>query len=186
MRPAPVRHISLAVGILAAVSLFAGGFGCSKEPAAPQPVVKRQAPNPEAKAPAAQAAEAQAQAKKVEPVALYDPRGKRDPFVSFIKVEDRRKSQAGAAALPPLQRYELGELKFVGVLWTKKGPRGLVEDAEGKGYSVVEGMRIGRSGGVVRRITEKEILVREEFVGNLGEKIVKDSGIQLTTAGGKE
>jgi Tfp pilus assembly protein PilP len=47
------------------------------------------------------------------------------------------------------------------------------------------GTRIGRSGGVVSRITEKEILVKEEFVGNRGEKISKESGIQLTTAGGK-
>lgn len=181
MRSAPVRPISLAVGILAAVSLFAGGFGCSKEPAAPQPVVKMQAPKPEAKAPAAPVAEAQA--KKVETVALYDPRGKRDPFVSFIKVEER-KAGIDTAVLPPLQRYDLGELKFVGVIWTKKGARGLVEDAEGKGYSVTVGMRIGRSGGVVSRITGKEILVREEFVGNRGEKVVKESGIQLTTAGG--
>ncbi len=184
MRPAPVRHISLAVGILAAVSLFAGGFGCSKEPPAPQPVVKRQAPKPEAKAPAAAPA-AEAQAKKVEPAPLYDPRGKRDPFVSFIRVEERKKAGIDTASLPPLQRYDLGELKFVGVIWTKKGARGLVEDAEGKGYSVTVGTRIGRSGGVVSRITGKEILVREEFVGNRGEKIVKESGIQLTTAGGK-
>lgn len=182
MRPAPVRHISLVVGILAAASLFTGGFGCSREPAAPQPVVKRQAPKPEAKAPAAPAAAAQA--KKVEQVALYDPRGKRDPFVSFIRVEERRKAAFGIASLPPLQRYELGELKFVGVIWTKKGARGLVEDAEGKGYSVMVGTRIGRSGGVVSRITGKEIFVREEIVGNRGEKIVKESGIQLTTAGG--
>lgn len=185
MRPAPVRHISLAVGILAAVSLFAGGFGCSKEPAAPQPVVKRQAPRPEAKAPIAAAAEAQVQAKKAEPVPLYDPRGKRDPFVSFVRVEDRRKAGIGTASLPPLQRYDLGELKYVGVIWMKKGPRALVEDAEGKGYSVTVGTRIGRSGGVVSRITGKEILVREEFVGNRGEKISRESGIQLTTAGGK-
>jgi len=139
-------------------------------------------PPPEAKAPAPPAAEAQA--KKAEPAALYDPRGKRDPFVSFIKVEERRKGAIGTGSLPPLQRYELGELKFVGVIWTKKGARGLVEDAEGKGYSVTVGMRIGRSGGVVSRITGKEILVREEFVGNRGEKIVRESGIQLTTAGG--
>jgi hypothetical protein len=46
------------------------------------------------------------------------------------------------------------------------------------------GMRIGRSGGVVTRITGKEILVKEEFVGTRGEKILKESGIQLTTAGG--
>ena len=183
MRPAPVRHISLVVGILAAVSFFAGGFGCSKEPAAPQPVVKRQAPKPEAKAPSAAPA-AEVQAKKAEPVALYDPLGKRDPFVSFIKVEERRKAGIDTASLPPLQRYDLGELKFVGVIWTKKGALGLVEDAQGKGYSVTVGMRIGRSGGVVSRITGKEILVREEFVGNRGEKIVRESGIQLTTAGG--
>ena len=182
MRPAPVRYVSLAVGILAAVSLFAGG-GCSKEPASPQPVVKRQAPKPEAKAPAAPAAEAQA--KKAETTALYDPRGKRDPFVSFIKVEDRKRPGIDAKALPPLQRYDLGELKFVGVIWTKKGAMGLVEDAEGKGYSVTVGTRIGRSGGVVSRITGKEIFVKEVFVGNRGEKIVKESGIQLTTAGGK-
>ena len=178
----PVRHISMAVGILAAFSLLAGGFGCSKEPAAPQQVVKRQAPKPEAKAPAAPAA---AQAKKVEQVALYDPRGKRDPFVSFIRVDERRKAAIGIASIPPLQRYDLGELKFVGLIWTKKGAMGLVEDAEGKGYSVTVGTRIGRSGGVVSRITGKEILVREEFVGNRGEKIVRESGIQLTTAGGK-
>jgi hypothetical protein len=49
---------------------------------------------------------------------------------------------------------------------------------------VTVGTRIGRSGGVVRRITGKEILVREEFVGNRGEKILRESGIQLTTAGG--
>jgi len=183
MRPDPVRHISLAVGILAAVFLFVGGFGCSKEPAAPQPVVKRQAPKPEAKAPAAAAAEAPG--KKVERVALYDARGKRDPFVSFIKVEESRKAGLDTKALPPLQRYDLGELKFVGVIWTKNGARGLVEDAEGKGYSVTVGTRIGRSGGVVTRITGKEIFVKEEFVGNQGKKIVKESGIQLTTAGGK-
>jgi Tfp pilus assembly protein PilP len=182
MRPAPVRYLSMVVGVLAAVSLFVGGYGCSKEPAAPQPVVKRQAPKPEAKAPAAPAAEAPA--KKVAEVALYDPRGKRDPFVSFIKVEERKRGGVGAELLPPLQRYDLGELKFVGVIWMKTGARALVEDAEGKGYSVTVGTRIGRSGGVVSRITGKEIFVKEEFVGNRGEKIVKESGIQLITAGG--
>jgi Tfp pilus assembly protein PilP len=181
MRPVPVRRISLAIGILAAVSLFAGGFGCSKEPP-PQTVVKRMVPKPEAKAPTAPAAEAQV--KKPEQIVLYDPRGKRDPFVTFIKVEEHRKAGA-TSLLPPLQRYDLGELKFVGVIWTRKGPLGLVEDAEGKGYSVTVGTRIGRSGGLVSRITGKEILVKEEFVGHRGEKIVRESGIQLTTAGGK-
>lgn len=183
MRPAPVQFIFPAVVFLLVVSILAGGSGCTKEPAAPRQVVKKQAPKPDAKPPAAPVTETAS--KKPEPVVLYDPRGKRDPFLSFIKVEDRRKSLADAAMIPPLQRYELGELRFVGVLWTKKGARGLVEDAQGKGYTVMEGMRIGRSGGIVSRITDKEILVREEFIGNRGEKVVRESGIQLTTAGGK-
>ena len=48
MRSAPVRHFYLAVWILAAVSLFVVGFGCSKEPAAPQPVVPGEGENREA------------------------------------------------------------------------------------------------------------------------------------------
>lgn len=184
MMTAPMRHISVVVWILGAVFLCVGVSGCSREQEAPPPVLKRQAPKPEAKAPEAKAAEAKEKKADVDHAALYDSRGKRDPFVSFIKVEERKKAAFDSASLPPLQRYELGELKFVGVIWTKKGARGLVEDAEGKGYSVTVGMRIGRSGGVVSRITGKEILVREEFVGNRGEKILRESGIQLTTAGG--
>jgi Tfp pilus assembly protein PilP len=183
MRPASVRHSSMIVGVLVAAFLLAVAPGCSKEPATPAPVVKRQAPKPDAKPPAAPAVETQA--KKTEQVALYDPSGKRDPFVSFIRVEERKKAGIDTASLPPLQRLDLGELKFVGVIWTKKGARALVEDGEGKGYSVTVGTRIGRSGGVVSRITGKEILVREEFVGVRGEKIARESGIQLTTAGGK-
>ena len=61
---------------------------------------------------------------KAEPASLYDPRGQRDPFVSFIKVEERKKAGIDTKALPPLQRYDLGELKFVGVIWTKKGASG--------------------------------------------------------------
>ena len=183
MRPAPVRHIVPVVGILAAVSILAGGFGCSKGPPPPQQVVKRQVPKPEAKPPVPPAAEAQG--KQAEQVVLFDPRGKRDPFVSFVKTEERKKTTASnGAPLPPLQRYELGELKYVGYIMTKKGARALVEDAGGRGYSVTVGTRIGRFGGVVSRITGKEIFVREEFTGNRGEKVVRENGIQLTTAGG--
>ncbi|GAB4244487.1 MAG: hypothetical protein OHK0028_22760 [Deltaproteobacteria bacterium] len=189
MRHGSARHIAPFVWALVVAFVFAGGAGCSKEQTAPTPVVKKQAPKPGAKAPAvaAQAAPAQAasQPASAAPSALYDPRGKRDPFLPFVKAETRARTAREAAALPPLQRYDVGELKFVGVIWTKKGARGLVEDAEGKGYSVTVGTRIGRSGGVVTRITDREIVVREEFVGQRGEKVVRESGMELTTAGGK-
>jgi type IV pilus assembly protein PilP len=172
--PAWLPAAVLAVGIAA---------GCATEAPPPQPVVRKPVPKADAGPQASQkAAEPQ---KKAEPVALYDPRGKRDPFVSFIREVTAQPGKNDLAAVPPIQRYELGELKLVGVLWTKKGARALVEDAEGKGYSVTTGSRIGRAGGVVTRITEKELVVREEHPGYQGEKVVRENTLQLTTAGGK-
>jgi Tfp pilus assembly protein PilP len=91
----------------------------------------------------------------------------------------------GMEKVPPLQRYDLGELKFVGVIWGPKGGYALVEDAEGKGYTVAVGTRIGRGGGIVTRITDGEVLVREEFRDYTGAKVVRESSMKLENAGGK-
>lgn len=178
MRPGAGNRV-LPAWIAAAALAAAVAAGCSREAAPPQPVVRKPAPKAEAAAPAQKAAEQ----KKPESVALYDSRGKRDPFVSFVREAPELRAK-DLSALPPLQRYELGELKVVGILWTKKGPRALLEDAEGKGYSVTAGTRVGRSGGVVSRITEKEVFVREEYVGARGEKVVRENAMHLTKAGG--
>ena len=109
-------------------------------------------------------------AKNAPVVTLYNPAGKRDPFVPFIKVMAKA-VRGDLSSLPPLQRYDLGELKFVGVIWGAGLRKALVEDAEGKGYTVGVGMKIGSSGGVVTRITEEEIVVREAFRDYTGGKI---------------
>jgi type IV pilus assembly protein PilP len=176
----PVARIRTSAAWLVALALAAVlAAGCSQEAPPPQPVVRKPAP----RAAAEPAPRKEADQKKAEPVALYDQRGKRDPFVSFVRAEPRVRGK-DLAALPPLQRYELGELKVVGILWTKKGARALLEDAEGKGYSVTAGTRVGRAGGVVSRITAQEVFVREEYVGARGEKVVRENAMQLTKAGG--
>ncbi|MDH3238723.1 MAG: pilus assembly protein PilP [Deltaproteobacteria bacterium] len=179
-----ISHRSLPV-VLAAAFLFAlVGGGCAKEEQpAPAPVVKKTIPKEEAKA--AEAAHPVTAAEgKPSPVVMYNPAGKRDPFVAFLKVE-RKESRPVIGSLPPLQRYELGELRFVGVIWSPKVTRALVEDTEGKGYTVSVGTRIGRSEGVVIRITEKEIVVREEFRDYAGSKVKRDSSLKFETVGGK-
>jgi Tfp pilus assembly protein PilP len=179
-----ISHRPLRV-VLAAAFLFAlVGGGCAKEePPARAPVVKKTIPKEEAKA--AEAAHPVAVAEgKPPPVAVYNPAGKRDPFVAFLKVE-RKDAPPAAGSLPPLQRYELREFRFVGVIWSPKVTRALVEDSVGKGYTVSVGTKIGRSGGVVTRITEKEIIVREEFRDYAGLKAKRDSSLKLETVGGK-
>jgi Tfp pilus assembly protein PilP len=181
MRRSPVTCRPIAL-LFAGAFLLAVGAGCSKDAPAPAPVVKKMPPM-QAAAPAAAKAPGEEE-KKPPPVPVYSSAGKRDPFVPFIKAETKQ-GKMDLSLLPPLQRYELGELKYVGLIWEKRGARALVEDGEGKGYSVLVGSRIGRMGGVVTRITEKEILVKEEFIGVRGEKVFRENALQLTTAGGK-
>jgi type IV pilus assembly protein PilP len=183
MRPDPMTYRALVV-ILAVTVLLGGGPGCSKEDQAPGPVVKKMAPRPDA-APPLKTAVGEVKKTVPPPAPVYDPTGRRDPFISFIKAETE-KLKVNYNALPPLQRYELGELKYVGVIWEKRGPRALVEDAEGKGYTVRVGTRVGRNQGVVTRITDSEITVKEEFPGYRGKMVARESTLQLTTAGGNK
>lgn len=170
--------------LLTAIAPLAGGIaGCAKEEPPPQPVVKKVVPKEQAKA-AEAAKPAEAQAAKTPAVVFYNAAGKRDPFVRFLKVEPKT-IRAAMDSVPPLQRYDLGELKFVGVIRGPKGAYALVEDAEGKGYTVKAGTKIGRGGGTVTRITDDEILIKEDFRDYTGAKVVRETSMKLENAGGK-
>lgn len=169
---------------LAALLMAFGGAGCSKEEPPPQPVVRRPVPKEAAKAAEATQPSEMAEVTAPAPVTLYSPAGKRDPFVPFIKMEQKA-VRTDLESLPPLQRFDLGELKFVGVIWGPALTRALVEDGEGKGYTVTVGTRIGSSGGVVTRITDQEIVVKEVFRDYTGGKVERESFLTLDTAGGK-
>jgi type IV pilus assembly protein PilP len=118
------------------------------------------------------------------PFIPYSPVGKRDPFVAFLKVR-KRVTRPDLASLPPLQRVELGEIQFVGVLWGPGVTRALVEDSEGKGYTVKIGTKIGLGGGVVTRITDREIFIREDFRDYTGARVKRESSLKLKTVGGE-
>ena len=174
--PRPVR-IVLAVAVLFAMA--AGG--CGTKESAPPPVVKKTVTK---ETPKAEEAASPAAVVQPPPVVLYSPAGKRDPFDPFLKVEEKT-SRPDLDSLPSLQRYELGELRFVGVIWGPNLTRALVEDVEGKGFTVTVGTKVGRAGGVVTRITDGEIFVREEFQDYSGTKAARESSLKLQTGGGK-
>ncbi|MBI5577197.1 MAG: pilus assembly protein PilP [Deltaproteobacteria bacterium] len=171
--------------ILAIAAVFGlcavGTAGCAKEEQAPQQVVKKMVPKEQPK-PAEGAKPLDNQAVKPA-AALYSPAGKRDPFVPFVKVEPKD-VRARMEGVPPLQRYDLGELKFVGVIWGPKAAYALVEDAEGKGYTVTVGTKIGRGGGTVQKISDGEMVVKEEHRDNTGAVVVRRISLKLQSAGG--
>ncbi len=99
----------------------------------------------------------------------YDVAAHRDPF--------RPPRLSGVIdARTPLQTYQLGQLKLVGVIaQPSQGFRAMVEDSAGLGYIITTGTPIGSSGGVVRSIEPRRVVIEEstrDFYGDVKPKEV--------------
>lgn len=105
--------------------------------------------------------------------------GARDPFKPF-QLETKTTARP-REALSPLERYELGQLKIVGVVWDIKEPRAMLEDPAGLGYVVTKGMPIGSNQGVVKAIHREGIVVEEAFNDILGVRRKRDVPMKLST-----
>ena len=99
----------------------------------------------------------------------YDVAAHRDPF--------RPPRLNGTVdARTPLETYQLGQLKLVGVITQPlEGYRAMVEDSAGLGYIITTGTPIGSSGGVVRSIEPRRVVIEEsarDFYGDFKPKEV--------------
>ena len=118
-------------------------------------------------------------ARAVEPAGdvPYDSTGRRDPF---------RPPRAGSVHTgepqTPLQRYEIGQLRLVAVIYATADPRAVVEDDQGLGYIVHVGTPIGLNGGQVRAIERGRVLITETAVDYYGEQRLNEVTMELRTA----
>ncbi|MBI2365324.1 MAG: pilus assembly protein PilP [Deltaproteobacteria bacterium] len=106
------------------------------------------------------------------------PGVKRDPFRPFtlnVRPTARRREN-----LAPLERFELGQLKLVAVIWDVKEPKAMVEDSAGLGYVVKVGTPIGVNDGKVKTIKPNGIMVEEYFVDLYGAKKRHDVEVRLS------
>jgi len=104
--------------------------------------------------------------------------GKRDPFRPFTL--NTRINSRPRENLSPLERYDLGQLKLVGVVWHVKEPSAMIEDSVGLGYIVKVGTPIGANDGKVRAIKPNEIIIEETYVDLLGVKKKREVNIKLS------
>ena len=101
-----------------------------------------------------------------EPQAV--PTVKRDPFRPFtlnVRSSTRRREN-----LEPLERFELGQLKLVAIIWGIKEPTAMVEDSASLGYVVRVGTPIGVNDGKVKTINPNGLIVEEFIVDIYGAK----------------
>lgn len=102
---------------------------------------------------------------------------RRDPFRAFtlnLRSTARRRDN-----LSPLERYELGQLKLVGIIWSIKNPTALVEDTSGLGYTVRVGTPIGANDGKVKTISPAALLIEEEYIDMYGAKKKREVSMRL-------
>jgi type IV pilus assembly protein PilP len=79
----------------------------------------------------------------------------------------------------PLQRFELGQLKLVGVIWETSEPKALIEDSGGLGYIVTRGTLIGPNGGIIKTIEPRRVVVEEYHIDFFGKRQMQERELQL-------
>ncbi len=105
--------------------------------------------------------------------ALYDPKGKIDPFEPLVRempASVKKKKNIKRQPRTPLERISLSQLKLTAIILASSGNRALVEETSGKGYVVKKGTYIGTNGGKISNI-EKEIVIVEERFEDYSGKI---------------
>jgi type IV pilus assembly protein PilP len=107
--------------------------------------------------------------------AAYDPTGRRDPF----RPPRVNQQTASGEARTPLQRYDLGQLKLVAVIYDASSPRAVVEDDAGLGYIVRVGTPIGVNGGEVKAIERGKVRVEEESIDFYGDRQANEVVMEL-------
>jgi Tfp pilus assembly protein PilP len=95
----------------------------------------------------------------------YSSAGKRDPFQAPMKTQPKRREN-----LSPLERFDIGQLNLVGVVWDLKDPRAMVEDSAGLGYIVRIGTPIGTNEGKIKQIKPAEVVIEESYIDFYGAR----------------
>jgi len=78
-----------------------------------------------------------------------------------------------------LEHYELSQLRMVGTLSSRRRAYALVQDPQQRVYLVAVGSLIGPDHGVVVRIREQEILLRETVSAESGRRVARSARLGL-------
>ena len=104
----------------------------------------------------------------------YDPTGKTDPFKSFIAEQESIEANKARKPKTYLETLDLSQLELIAIIVGPKGNWAMVRDSKGLGHVIQKGTAMGTRGGVVYKIAEGEVTIREEFKDFRGQKKFKD------------
>ena len=153
--------------------LLLSSFGCEDKVPTKNTALKPQPPAPVQQV----VLPPEATSNPVETVALfvYNPEGRRDPFRSIITVEKTK----GVRGLLPLQRVEISELKLIAIIWGGLGYHAMVQTSDGKGFTLKVGTAVGPNDGSVKKISEQNVVIEENYTDIFGERKLREVALEL-------
>jgi type IV pilus assembly protein PilP len=99
----------------------------------------------------------------------YNPKGKIDPFRPLVRelvpVQKKAEKSRPTPGLTALEKFNLSELKLVGIGSYEKTRIAVVTDPKGKSYILARGTAIGMNRGKVAEILADKIIIEEEMSG---------------------
>ncbi len=150
--------------------------GCGEDaPQKKQPAVKKSKAKVAAKKQAPQ--EKAPELEKVEPKYVYEAAGRRDPFLPLMQI--RKPVSESGQPLTPLQKFDLGQFRLIGVIVGRNEPMAMVMAPGGKAYVLKRGIKIGKNAGRVTDIREDAVVVEERFYDFAGQYRTSVQEIQL-------
>ncbi len=130
------------------------------------------------------------QVKPYEPVP-YDVGNLIDPFKP-AKIGPEQKKSSGSGVQPdmdrprePLEAYPLESLKYVGVMTKKKTSYAIIQ-VDGSLYQVRIGNYMGQNFGVITKVSESEVVLKELIQDSAGDWIERESMLLLQGQEGKK
>ena len=122
--------------------------------------------------------------REVPPPYSYSPQGKPDPFkpfIGYLKTSNQEKTPE--RALTPLQKFEISQLKLVGVYSRGGEAKALIQDPDKKGYIVALDDLVGPNWGRVTRILPDRVIITEKKEGLLGKTVEREIVMKLHRPG---
>jgi Tfp pilus assembly protein PilP len=108
----------------------------------------------------------------------YNAQGRRDPFKPYDYAPKQEDRQDGP---PPLESYELSQLKLTAIVAAGELSSATVEDATGRGFIVRKGTIIGVNRGEVSEILSDKITVMETVTDSAGRSKTNSVVLKLRT-----
>jgi Tfp pilus assembly protein PilP len=105
---------------------------------------------------------------------IYDPTDKTDPFKSFIARQEEVQETIKRKPKTYLETLDLSQLELIAIIVGPKGSWAMVRESKGTGHVIKKGTPIGTRSGVVHKITDEEVTIREEYKDFKGRIKYKD------------